>query len=207
MRWVALSAVVVTAGIGLLHTPLGRPLMMRVGMGCPARKVSPEAAEALRMRGVRGLRGPAPAPARPALGLALDGARQSDAQAWAAARGGTCAVRERPSSLLTCHHLAAYDEVTFGFAPDGRLVSVATLRERLPGAAAAGAFEDIHRQLAARLATDGELAGDPAPARLEAGPLRVARLQYRFADYLATVTAMNLPEGIALREQYQSARD
>jgi len=37
--------------------------------------------------------------------------------------------------------------------------------------------------------------------------LRTARLQYRFTDYLATVTAMNLPGGVALREQYQSARD
>jgi hypothetical protein len=35
--------------------------------------------------------------------------------------------------------------------------------------------------------------------------MRTARLQYRFSDYVATVTAMNLSGRIALREQYQSA--
>jgi hypothetical protein len=202
MRRIAIAAAVLVAAIGLLHTPLGRPLMRRVGMACPARSVSPEAAEALRMRGVRGLRGRAPAPARPALGLVLDGARAADVQAWAAVRGGACTARQRPSALLTCRGVGVYDEVTFGFAPDGRLVSVATMREGLPGGAAAGAFDEIRRQLAARLDDGGDLVGE-----LAGDPRHVARLQYRFADYLATVTAMNLSGGVALREQYQSARD
>ncbi len=47
----------------------------------------------------------------------------------------------------------------------------------------------------------------PPPSALAGGPLHSARVQYRFSDYLATVTAMNLPDGIALREQYESARD
>ena len=35
--------------------------------------------------------------------------------------------------------------------------------------------------------------------------MHTARLRYRFSDYLATVTAMNLDGRVALREQYQSA--
>ena len=180
--------------------------MRRLGMSCPARSVSPEAAEALRQRGIRGLRGPTPAPARPALGLELDGARLADVQHWAAERGGLCTARARPSALLTCGQIGDYDEVTFGFAPDGRLVSVSTLRARLPGSGAAGSFEALHQVLSAQLG-EGVLAGEATAAALEAGPLHTARLQYRFTDYLATVTAMNLPAGVALREQYESARD
>ncbi len=207
MRWIAISALALFGGIGLLHTPVGRPMMRRLGMGCPARNVSPEAAESLRLRGVRALRGQAVAPARPALGPALDVARLADVRAWAVAQGGACTARERPSSSLICRQLGAYDEVTFGFAPAGRLVSVSALREKLPGAEAAGRFADVRRRLAASLGGSGELSGDPTAAALTEAPLRVARLQYRFSDYLATVTAMNLPEGVALREQYQSARE
>lgn len=199
---VALSVV----AIGVLHTPYGRPLMRRWGMRCPARDVSPAAAEALRLRGAHALRGDRPAPARPALGLDLDRADLDGARGWAAARRGSCTTRERPSSSLICRNVAGYDEVTFGFAPDGRLISAATFRQGLPAAAAARLFRQIQDGLAARLGGAGDLAGDPAADALGAGALRVARLQHRFSDYLATVTAMNLPGGIALREQYQSAR-
>ena len=161
---------------GLLHTPAGRPLMRLMGMSCPARSVSPEAAEALRQRGVRGLRGVTAAPARPALGLELDGARLADVQSWAAARGGLCTVRARPSAPPTCGHIGDYDEVTFGFAPDGRLVSVATLRARLPGRGAAGSFEAIRQVLSSQLG-EGGLAGEATAAALEGGPLHTARLQ------------------------------
>jgi hypothetical protein len=203
------AAAAFVAVMGFLHTSAGRPFMRRLGMSCPARAVSPEAAEGLRMRGVRGLRGATPAPARPALGWQLDGARLADVQSWAAARGGTCTVRARPSALLTCRQTSAAgpnDEVTFGFAPDGRLVSVSRLRSGLPGTTAAGLFQDLRQTLSPQLG-DGTQAGEATAAALVAGPLHTARLQYRFSDYLATVTAMNLPAGIALREQYESARD
>lgn len=203
------AAVAFVAAIGFLHTPAGRPLMRRLGMSCPARAVSPEAAEALRMRGVRALRGATAAPARPALGLQLDGARLPDVQRWAAARGGSCTARARPSALVTCRQSSAAsgsDEVTFGFAPDGRLVSVSRLRSGLAGTAAAGLFQDLRQALSPQLG-DGAQAGEATAAALAGAPLRTARLQYRFSDYLATVTAMNLPAGIALREQYESARD
>ncbi len=206
LAWSGGVAAVFVAAMGFLHTSAGRPFMRRLGMTCPARAVTPQAAEALRMRGVRELRGLAAAPARPALGLQLDGARVSDVQRWAAGRGATCAARARPSALLTCRQIPTYDEVTFGFAPDGRLVSVSTLRGHLPAGSAAGLFESLRQELSAQLG-GGALAGEATAVALAGGPLHSARVQYRFSDYLATVTAMNLPDGIALREQYESARD
>jgi hypothetical protein len=203
--------------MGFLHTPAGRPLMARLGMSCPARKVTPAQAEALRMRGVNALRGTGLAPARPALGLALDVAQVADVAAWASARGLDCASKKRPSLTFTCTGVPAsalasaadqgtIDELTFAFAPDGRLVGVDSLRRTMTAPDASWLFGLIADDLAAQLGTGGARVGEPTPAYLAGGALHTARVQYRFADYLATVTAMNLSGRVALREQYQSAR-
>jgi hypothetical protein len=98
------------------------------------------------------------------------------------------------------------DEVAFGFAPDGRLVAVQTLRRALTGLQAARLYDQIADDLEARLGSKPrEQVGAPTAAHLEAAPMHIARLRYRFADYLATVTAMNLAGRIGLREQYLSA--
>ncbi|HSS40817.1 MAG TPA: hypothetical protein VLT58_18780, partial [Polyangia bacterium] len=197
LAWSGGAAAVFVAAMGFLHTSAGQPVMRYLGMTCPARAVTPQVAEALRMRGVRELRGATPAPARPALGLQLDGARVADVQTWADGRGAICTARARPSSLLTCRQIPTYDEVTFGFAPDGRLVSVSALRGHLPAGSAAGLFENLRQELSGQLG-GGLLAGEASAVALAGGPLHSARVQYRFSDYLATVTAMNLPDGIAL---------
>jgi hypothetical protein len=203
--------------MGFLHTPAGRPLMARLGMSCPARKVTPAQAEALRIRGVTSLRGTGLAPARPALGLALDVAQVADIATWASARGLACSSKKRPSLTFTCTGVPAsalasaadrgtIDEVTFAFAPDGHLVGVDSLRRTMTAADASWLFGLITDDLAAQLGTGGARVGEPTPAYLAGGALHTARVQYRFADYLATVTAMNLSGRVALREQYQSAR-
>jgi hypothetical protein len=203
--------------MGFLHTPAGRPFMKRLGMSCPARKVSPAQAETLRQRGVGALRGTAAAPARPALGLALDTARAADVAAWAKDHGLGCLARERPSATFTCTSVPAaalssavgdgiIDQIVFAFAPDGRLVSVDSLRRALTAPDAARLFGRIEDDLAAKLGGGGVRVGDATPAYLGGGVMHTARVQYRFSDYLATVTAMNLSGRVALREQYQSAR-
>ena len=203
--------------MGFLHTPAGRPLMKRLGMSCPARKVTPAQAEALRMRAVGALRGTAAAPTRPALGLSLDTARAVDVAAWAKAHGLGCVAQDRPSATFTCTSVPAavlssaagdgiVDQIVFAFAPDGRLVSVDSLRRTLTAPDAARLFGRIEDDLAAQLGSDGVRVGDATPAYLGGGVMHTARVQYRFSDYLATVTAMNLSGRVALREQYQSAR-
>ena len=110
------------------------------------------------------------------------------------------------ASLASAAGQGTIDELTFAFAPDGRLVGVDSLRRTMTAPDASWLFGLIADDLATQLGTGGTRVGEPTPAYLAGGALHTARVQYRFADYLATVTAMNLSGRVALREQYQSAR-
>ena len=201
--------------IGLLHTPYGRPLMRRLGAACPAAKVAPAEVEAVRLRAVALLRTEVPSPARPAAGQKLDVSRAADVTAWARARRLACVESARPSHTIRCEgsvgermrdpRMPPVDQIVFAFAPEGRLVSVDRLRSRLTAADASRLFGQTADELATALGP-GRVAGDATPDDLASGSMHVARLAYRFSDYLATVTAMNLSGRVALREQYQSAR-
>ena len=217
----AVAFVCVLAGaVALIHVPRGRPLADAVashlGMFCPAKKVTPAAAEELRVRGVSALRGKHKAPARPALGWPLDVGREDNVMLWARNVGVRCAAKQIPARVMTCTDVPAgafpwgaregiIDEVAFGFAPDGRLVAVQTLRRALTGLQAARLYDQIADDLEARLGRQPEHVGAATAAHLDAAPMNTARLTYRFADYLATVTAMNLSGRVGLREQYLSA--
>jgi len=129
--------------VALVHVPRGRPLADAVashlGVFCPAKKVTPAAAEELRVRGVSALRGKDKAPARPALGWPLDVGREDNVMLWARNVGVSCTAMQTPTRVLRCADVPGsafpwgaregiIDEVAFGFAPDGRLVAVQTLR-------------------------------------------------------------------------------
>ncbi len=201
--------------LGLLHTPYGRPLMRRLGATCPAAKVSPGEVEAVRLRAVTTLRTEVPSPARPAAGQTLDVSRAADVTAWARARRLACVESARPSHTIRCEgsvgerardpRVPPVDQIVFAFAPDGRLVSVDRLRSRLTAAEASRLFGQTADELAAALGP-GRVAGDATPEYLASGSMHVARLAYRFADYLATVTAMNISGRVVMHEQYESAR-
>ncbi len=199
--------------VGLLHTPYGRPLMRRMGVACPATKVSPAQAEAVRLRAVATLRTEVPSPARPALGQELDVSRARDVLAWTRARGLACVESSRPSHTLKCEGPSGAgafldpvaDQVVFAFAPDGRLVSVDRLRSTLTAAEASRLFGRAAAQLAAALGP-GQLVGDATPEYLAGGSMHAVRLAYRFSDYLATVAAVNVAGRIVMHEQYESAR-
>jgi hypothetical protein len=94
------SLLAVTAAIGALHTSWGRPLLARLG-GCPAMRATAADVDALRLKGVGGIRGARPAPARPALGFALDRTTPGDVRAWAARAGVSCI--EKKHGLLSLH--------------------------------------------------------------------------------------------------------
>jgi hypothetical protein len=201
--------------IGLLHTPYGRPLMRRLGMGCPAAKVSPAEVEAVRRRAVAALRTEVPSPARPAVGQTLDVSRVADVNAWAQAHRLACVESPRPTHTVRCEgslgepsrdpRVPPIDQLVFGFAPDGRLVSVDRLRSRLTATEASRLFGQTADELAAALGP-GRLVGDATPDYLAGGSMHTARLQYRYSDYLATVTAMNVAGRLVMHEQYESAR-
>ncbi len=54
--YVASGLAALTLLIGLLHTPLGRPLLARLGVGCPV-QASPEDTERARLESARATRG------------------------------------------------------------------------------------------------------------------------------------------------------
>jgi hypothetical protein len=223
----AVFALVATGFIGFLHTSAGRPLLARLGVGCPVKRVSPLQAEALRQRGVAAVRGTTPAPVRPALGMRLDDSTEADVVAWAARNAVTCKAIALGLRQLQCQNVPAaafhpmepmepmapmgpmastpVDELMFAFNPAGRLISVDVLRMGLTPEIAAGLFTQQTGTLTATLGTAPVQVGDPSPAYLRAGALRTVLATYRFADYLASVTAMTLQAGVAVREQYQSA--
>jgi hypothetical protein len=203
--------------VGVLHTRPGRPLLAALGLGCPALRATPADVEALRQRALAGLRGATPAASRPALGLQLDVSTEANVRAWAVGRSLSCEGFARPTRHFTCHDVAAEalaetgahvaaDEVTFTFFPDGRLLGVETFRRRLEPDAATRAFIAITTSLDVTVGPSTERAGAPDAAYLEEGFMHTAFARYRYADYLASVTAMNISGRIALREQYLSAR-
>ena len=208
------GGVALVALVGLLHLPAARPLLALVGVGCPS-QASPDAVETARLAAAHAERGAAPSPARPALGFALDETTLADVEAWSAAHGLDCETK-RAGTVVVCKDVpnevfggaaGAVDDVSFAFEPAAhRLVTVTTLRNRLDPAGAADQMQGIMRTLGASLG-EGRVVGAADPVYLAAHPMRTAKVEYRYADYIANVSATNLGSRVVVREHYMSALD
>ena len=202
-----------TLGVGALHLPAARPLLALIG-ACPVGRASASEIEDARRIALRSLRGDTRAPARPALSFELERTTLDDVRAWARAREISCDV-SRESTLLVCSRVPAHalrsaaaqsiDEVAFVFrVRDRRLVNVTTLTTGVAPKGAADSFGAIAGALASALGRP-ETSRVPPPRWDGARPVF---LRYRYADYIADVSAMQLPgRGIVMREQYMSASD
>jgi hypothetical protein len=200
----AAMASLATLAIGLLHLPWARSWLPHA-FGCPVGRATPAQVEAAQARAFRSLCGPGHARSRPALGFTLERTTLAEVQQWAHERGLACEVR-RDGALLICPAVPAsgistrapfvYDELAFGFRlRDLRLVNLTTLRTGLDRQEAGLGFQGLKLELAEKL-------GEPALQNAGENPF----VNYRFADYLAEVSAMPLPRrGYALREHYMSA--
>jgi hypothetical protein len=210
------ATTVLVGAVGALHLPFARPLLMRLG-GCPADRVSPLAIHAARHEAITAARGPIAAPARPALGFALDEATIDDVRAWSSRAGVTC-DEKREGTFVRCRDVAAASlpgtwphgtlaEVTFGLSPKTKkVIAVATLRSGLSDSDGVQTISGTSRELEAKLGAPTKSAGD-ASALASAG-YHTATLSYAYSDYLASVTATKMPErGVLVREEYLSARD
>jgi hypothetical protein len=208
---VGASAVVVTGAIGLLHTSLGKPLLMRAG-GCPAANAPPEGVQERQKQAIRGTRGDATAPKRVALGFTLDKSTFADVESWAKTNGVACKAT-REDTTFSCTNIRAaalpdtvaksdLDEIEFTFrVKDKTLFAVSTWRWNLPEDRAA-------KELGSVVSTLKQDLGDPATnegdhtklgRELYAGSI----VKYNFKDYLCTVSGMNLPtKGITMHESY-----
>lgn len=223
---IACAVLLVTAGIGVLHLPVARPLLSWIGFGCPVR-AAPEEVEAARLASGRAIRGDTPSPARPALGFSLDQMTRAEVDAWVTRQGLACEELQR-GTVLKCSAVrasalpelrasastrppvgaeGAIDDLTFGFEPSGlRLVTVTTLRNQLDAPGAASLLREITGGLDRSLGP-GRAVGEPTAAHLSAGRMSTALVEYRFHDYLASVTATSFGDRVVLREHYMSVMD
>jgi hypothetical protein len=219
-RWLAVLGALLGAAacfVTLLHLRAARPWLSRLGVRCPVERVSATQVDLLRRTALDSLRGTAPAPARPALGLRLLETRQAEVLEWASRQGLRCAAFVRGMSYVSCQDVPAEALGRFGsgapvadlsaaFDSRGVLVGVDTLRRGLSAEQAAALGTTITSRLGGDLGAPTEEAGEWSASYLGGGALHTAFVRYRFRDYLAAVTATHLPgSGVILREQYLSA--
>jgi hypothetical protein len=214
-----------TLAIGALHTPWGRPLLARLG-GCPAARVSATDVDHLRLAGLAGIRGNAPAPARPALGFELDRTTSGDVEAWAARSGVVCVTKKRGLTSVDCQNvsrgvlpsatgssgggdrgaeLETIEDLALTFNPAGRLVSVDAFTRGVPVTRADQAFSAASQHLGNLLGAPSEHDAHLTVADIARAPLVTTRQRFRFSDYVAILSVSNLSSGLAVREQYLSA--
>ena len=215
--YVASTLAALTVVIGLLHTPMGRPLLARLGVVCPV-QASPEDVERTRLESARATQGTEASPAQPALGFVLDKMTLEDVQAWAERKHVSCdsirsdtvlTCKDVPASALSGRTGTAIDELDLAFSPrTKRLVNIATTQSDLTGDSAAAQMKAVVLGLEDQLGKPTREVGKRSSAYLASGPMRTALVRYRFTDYQADVSATNFPgHGMVLREHYMSARD
>jgi hypothetical protein len=217
LRRLAVGLAATVGAVGLLHLPVARGLLARAG-GCPlaSAKMTPVEMDRARHVAAGAERGTNLAPARPALAFTLDVTTRAAVQAWA--DGARVSCDDVHAGLVKCTDVPkgamgprapAIDELALGFDAGGHLVNVTTLRQHLTPSAAADAARGIDDALRAKLGPSTVATGGFDAAHLaQPGAYSTATATYRFADYVADVSAMNLgSSGTWVREHYMSARD
>lgn len=219
---VTVASVLVTGLIGVLHMPFAAPLLRAISpnWACPIRRGTPEQIDRGHAMGAANVRAAAStaAPARPALGFALDTTTRGDIRAWAAKNDISCASIGGNENLQKCKNVPAVavgqpaafgplEEITFELRATGELVNVQTMRRGLTLDAAAMIASDLEARAAKDLGAPSQLGGEPTAAHLTRGVLSTYVAVHQFTDYRATISATNLAStGLMVREEYFSAR-
>ena len=150
------------------------------------------------------------------MGFALDTTSLAEVHAWAAREHVDC--EDRHPGLVVCTGVApaavgvdaaegAIDELALGFDEQGHLVNETTSRAHLTPMSAERAAHEIVSSLATKLGPAERSSGRFAAAELSGPPAAsISTVSYRYSDYVADVSAMNLPSlGLLVREHYLSA--
>lgn len=219
---VAAGAILLTGLVGVLHMPFAADLLRAISpsWACPVRRGTPEQIDRATAMGAANIRDHASsaAPARPALGFALDTTTRGDIRAWAAKNGVTCAAIGGNDNLQKCTDVPAaavgepasfgpLEEITFELRATGELVNVQTMRRGLTADAAAAMSASIASTMKSTLGDPSQTGGEPTAAHLSHGVLATYVAVHQFTDYRATVSATNLAStGFMVREEYLSAR-
>ncbi|RAS20618.1 hypothetical protein [Paraburkholderia bryophila] len=204
------------AAIGWMHTSQGRQLLARLGVSCPVDTVDSQVVLSMRNNAISRERGSLAAPDRPALGLQLDRSTEMDVAGQMARDNVHCDEISRGFRYLRCRGVPAQllrtngppvSEIWFSFKPDRTLMAINLYRRGMTESETRQswriALENLREALGAPTATTG----DATLTSLMEKPVAVARVEYSYSDYVATVTASHLPYGgLAVREQYMSAK-
>jgi hypothetical protein len=206
-----LAAALGTCGlIGALHLPAARPLLSWVAssVGCPVSLDGGDAAtlEAHRVVVARSRAGVDSAKGRPALAFELGTTSRPTVQAWLSARNADCEDWSS-GAVLRCRIEGARDvalDAHLQFDESDRLVAVDLWHAPRPAGESIAALstltDSVTRTVGAPTLASGPLDGQ----YLQARPFRRVARDYRYADYVARLSATNLGRrGFRLREQYQ----
>jgi hypothetical protein len=213
---VSAGVIAALGAIGWMHTPSGLRMLAALGVPCPINTVPIERVVALRQYGVAPLKALAPAPARPTPGgLVLDRTTEAEAGALLAHAHGHCEAQVRGYHYLRCRGIDAsalalsgppVSELWLSFNGAGRLIGIDIYRRGMQDDDVRSVWSSAAGRLQSVLGKPSVAFGDPSPQVLAATPIQTARVQYRYADYVATVTASHLPQsGLSVREQYMSS--
>ena len=212
---VLVSLGLATVAIGMMHTHTGRHLLARLGVPCPVNQVDPQLVLAVRSNALVRARGEQLAPERPALNLRLDATTEEELSAWALRTQAHCDALTRGLRHLRCRGVPAdalgiegpaISEIWFSFGPDHTLTAVNLYRRGMTETETRQSWQAATQRLRTSLGAPAQSTGDLTLDGLASAPVAVARVRYRYRDYLASVTASHLPDGgLAVREQYMSA--
>jgi hypothetical protein len=141
------------------------------------------------------------------LGFALGATTRSEVDGWARSHAVSC---HDDRGELVCGNTPAavvggLDAATmwFGFATDGTLAHVRTVREAASADAVAAEFQRATAAVSTTAGAPTRTAGDATPATLAKGALRQASAEFRRDDFRATVRATNMgARGYVLTESY-----
>jgi hypothetical protein len=209
------AALLGTAVIGVAHTPWGRPLLklpllsaLAQHAGCPVGSIEPAAFEKVRRQKLQGDVGTATAGAHPALGFTLGQTRRRDVAAWVAKTQSGCQAG-LVASVLECSNVTSLgappiSQLRLQFDAQERLVSVDLFRADPAGAALVERFQELSRELDARVGPATSSVGTPTLAFMKQSGLQTVVRTYGYRDYVATAMLLNFGKrGLRLREQYQ----
>ncbi|MET0287882.1 MAG: hypothetical protein ABW352_25560 [Polyangiales bacterium] len=210
LPWYLGGAFAISLGVvAVAHTPLGKPLL--AGIGCPVLQAKPHELERARTQALAQRAGSERERTRPALGvlLARGGPARFDfelgestrahVEASITRRGGRCQA-ERADTALRCT-LADVDGLFAQFADD-KLVALDLFRTVTDTTRALSWLRTLERDLSARV---GEATAHFGTFDASALRDRFAQsiVEYRYAGYVAQISALNTGAAIKLREQYQ----
>ncbi|WP_245965017.1 hypothetical protein [Trinickia dinghuensis] len=171
--------------------------------------------QSLQSRGWAGFARLNPAPIRPApAGLAFDTTTESDALQWTKARSISCKAIRHGYRYLRCRGFSAaalglagppVSEMWLSFGPDDRLIGVDIYTRGMSAEQVSDVWDHSTAALNRLLGAPPIAFGNASPAALRAQAGETARVQYRYSNYLVTITASNMPKiGLAVRLQYLS---